>query len=102
MSSNKAIIVLGPQHAQVVECPVLTLPEDHVLIKTHAVALNPHDWRVVDFMGKAGSRFGCDYSGIVEEVGSKVTKDLKKGGQSRSSSSFQQPIVFTGAICGSI
>jgi NADPH:quinone reductase-like Zn-dependent oxidoreductase len=76
MPSNKAIVILGPQHAQVVESPMPKLLEDYLLVKTHTVALNPHDWRVVGFFGKAGSRLGCDYSGIVEEVGSKVTKDF--------------------------
>jgi len=59
------------------------LRADYLLVKTQAVAVNPHDWRVVDFMGEVGCRLGCDYSGIVEEVGSKVTKDFKKGGQLR-------------------
>jgi NADPH:quinone reductase-like Zn-dependent oxidoreductase len=84
MSSNKALVILGPQHAQVVDCPVPELPEGCLLVKTRAVALNPHDWMVVDFMGEAGCRLGCDYSGIVEEVGGKVTKDFQKGGQSRA------------------
>jgi NADPH:quinone reductase-like Zn-dependent oxidoreductase len=81
MSSNKALVILGPQHAQVVDCLVPELRADYLLVKPQAVAVNPHDWRVVDFMGKVGCRFGCDYSGIVEEVGNKVTKDFKKGGQ---------------------
>jgi NADPH:quinone reductase-like Zn-dependent oxidoreductase len=90
MSSNKALIILGPQHAQVVDCPVPEVREDYILVKTHAVAVNPYDWRVVDSMGEAGCRLGCDYSGIVEEVGSQVTKDFKKGGQSRAHSQRSQ------------
>jgi NADPH:quinone reductase-like Zn-dependent oxidoreductase len=85
MSSNKALVILGPQHAQVVDCPVPELLEDYLLVKTRAVAVNPHDWRVVDFMGEVGRRLGCDYSGVVEEIGSRVMKDFKKGGQSRVS-----------------
>ena len=81
MSSNKALVILGPQHAQVVDCLLPEPRADYLLVKTQAVAVNPHDWRVVDFMGEVGCRLGCDYSGIVEEVGSKVTKDFKMGGQ---------------------
>jgi NADPH:quinone reductase-like Zn-dependent oxidoreductase len=80
MSSNKAIVILGPQNAQVVDCPIPDLCEGYLLVKTHAVAVNPHDWRVVDFRGEAGSRLGCDYSGVVEEVGENVVKDFKVGG----------------------
>jgi NADPH:quinone reductase-like Zn-dependent oxidoreductase len=97
MSSNKALVILGPQHAQVVDCPVPELRDDYLLVKTHAVAVNPHDWRVIDFMGEVGCRLGCDYSGIVEDVGSKVTKDFRKGGQSRahSQSSRRRSILGT-------
>jgi len=44
------------------------------------VALNPTDWKHY-FYGLAGegSVLGCDYAGIVEEVGSAVTKPFKKG-----------------------
>lgn len=90
MSSNRALVILGPQHAQVVDCPVPELREDYILVKTHAVAVNPHDWRVVDFMGEVGCRLGCDYSGIVEDIGSKVTKDFKKGVQSQTYSQRSQ------------
>jgi NADPH:quinone reductase-like Zn-dependent oxidoreductase len=90
MSSNKALILLGPQHAQVVDCPVPEVREDYILVKTHAVAVNPYDWRIVDSMGEVGCRLGCDYSGIVEEVGSQVTKDFKKGGQSRAHPQISQ------------
>ncbi len=62
------------------EAPIPELRDDSLLVKTHAVALNPHDWRALDFMGEVGCRLGCDYSGVVEEVGSKVTEDFKKGG----------------------
>jgi len=90
MSSNRALVILGPQHAQVVNCPVPELRDEYLLVKTHAVAVNPHDWRVVDFMGEVGCRLGCDYSGIVEDVGCRVTKDFNKGGQSRAYSQIFQ------------
>lgn len=41
--------------------------------------MNPTDWKHVDFATSHGARIGCDYAGIVEEVGSKVTKEFKKG-----------------------
>ncbi|KFY17434.1 hypothetical protein V492_00683 [Pseudogymnoascus sp. VKM F-4246] len=62
--------------------PVPALPNDCLLVKTVAVSLNPHDlldiyppWSFSD----PGNVLGCDYAGIVEEVGVNVTRDFKKG-----------------------
>ncbi|TVY40893.1 Protein TOXD [Lachnellula subtilissima] len=43
-----------------------------------AVALNPTDWKMINWgTADVGSRFGCDYAGIVAEVGNKVTRFQK-------------------------
>jgi NADPH:quinone reductase-like Zn-dependent oxidoreductase len=62
--------------------PIPTLPNNCLLVKTVAVGLNPHDlmdiyppWNFSD----PGDLLGCDYAGIVEEVGSEVKRDFKKG-----------------------
>ena len=44
-----------------------------------AVGLNPTDWKHIEFTSKAGLRIGCDYAGVVEEVGNKVYKAFHKG-----------------------
>ncbi|OBT55594.1 hypothetical protein VE04_03586 [Pseudogymnoascus sp. 24MN13] len=61
---------------------VPALPKDCLLVKTVAVSLNPYDlldiyppWSLSD----PGDVLGCDYAGIVEEVGVDVTRDFKKG-----------------------
>lgn len=41
------------------------LSEHHVLIKVHAVALNPNDHKMVTHFNMPGSIAGCDFSGIV-------------------------------------
>jgi len=79
MSPNHAIVVQKPGEAAIAEVSVPKLRDDYILVKVKAVALNPTDWKHVDFLTSKGARIGCDYSGIVEEVGSKVTKDFKKG-----------------------
>ncbi|OJJ80216.1 zinc-binding alcohol dehydrogenase family protein [Aspergillus glaucus CBS 516.65] len=48
------------------------LPPDCVLVKIMAVALNPTDWKHIDFIATKGATVGCDYAGIVEEIGSAV------------------------------
>lgn len=67
-----------------VVAPVSTprLRDDYILVRTIAVGLNPTDWQHIHLgIGgdPSGTRSGCDYMGIVEEVGNKVTKQFKKG-----------------------
>ncbi|KAH7371307.1 hypothetical protein BKA64DRAFT_553387, partial [Cadophora sp. MPI-SDFR-AT-0126] len=49
------------------------------IVKTAAVALNPTDWKHIDFLASPGATVGCDYSGTVEQVGAAVTTGLKIG-----------------------
>lgn len=81
MPSNKAIIVQKQGLAQVVDAPIPKLRDDYILIEVRAVALNPADWKHVDYVSEPGCWSGCDYSGIVLEVGNAVTKNFKKGGK---------------------
>ncbi|KAI8908643.1 zinc-binding oxidoreductase ToxD [Powellomyces hirtus] len=62
------------------DAKIPTLRPDYVLVKVHSVALNPTDWKHVDFVATVpGIRLGCDYSGIVEEVGMNLSTPFKKG-----------------------
>ncbi|KAF2009697.1 GroES-like protein [Aaosphaeria arxii CBS 175.79] len=61
------------------DVPLPELPEDYILVKTKAVALNPTDWKSLHNKPVAGAVAGCDYAGIVEKIGSKVTAGLKVG-----------------------
>ncbi|KAF5651444.1 zinc-binding oxidoreductase [Fusarium sp. NRRL 25303] len=60
-----------------------TLPkqlDDMLLVRPVSVALNPTDWRHIrGRRAKDGCIVGCDYAGIVESVGSAVTKKWKPG-----------------------
>ncbi|QQK46758.1 Polyketide synthase, enoylreductase [Penicillium digitatum] len=80
MTTQSAIIVQGPGCATLAEnVPLPVLPDDYILVKTKAVALNPTDWRHIDFVPCTGATVGCDYSGIVEAIGRSVNKAFKKG-----------------------
>ncbi|KAI9883849.1 MAG: hypothetical protein M1823_004378 [Watsoniomyces obsoletus] len=64
-----------------VEYTVPTPGPNEVLIHTRAVALNPADWKMLDyglFVSSWPVVLGFDGAGIIEEVGSDV-KDFKKG-----------------------
>jgi len=75
----KAVVFQEPNVAKVVDRPVPKLRDDYILVKVVAIALNPTDWKTVSANLGAPCIIGVDYAGIVEEVGSKVTKDFKKG-----------------------
>lgn len=69
----QAIKIVGPKKARLTgKARRPDLPDDCVLVKTKAVALNPTDWKHIDFIPTKGATVGCDYSGVVEEVGSLV------------------------------
>ena len=81
MSTQKGIQTQGqPGDAKLVSnLPIPKVREEWIVVKVVAVALNPTDWMHVDRLDKKGLIIGCDYAGVVEEVGSAVTNGLKKG-----------------------
>ncbi len=80
MSLNEGIVIQKAGEAKVVPLPVPELPDDFILIRVHAIGLNPTDWKHIDHWTVIGGIVGCDYAGIVLSVGKDVTKDFKKGG----------------------
>lgn len=78
--TTKAIVFVEKGKMAIQEVPVPKLRDGYVLVKVNAVGVNPTDWKHTDNgLTDPGSRVGCDYAGIVEAVGSKVTKPFKKG-----------------------
>ncbi|KAI0097581.1 GroES-like protein [Nemania sp. FL0031] len=49
-------------------------PRGSLLVRVHAVALNPRDSKIVDFNKSPGSLGGCDFAGTVAKVGEGVTR----------------------------
>ncbi|KAM0335027.1 hypothetical protein ACHAQA_000061 [Verticillium albo-atrum] len=76
----KAIVVTSPGKGSLVSDRPLPKPRDeYMLVKTVSVALNPTDWMSIQKVAAPGSLIGCDYAGIVEEVGTGIKKSFKKG-----------------------
>jgi NADPH:quinone reductase-like Zn-dependent oxidoreductase len=48
-------------------------------VKTTAVALNPADWKQIQWMNKDGLLVGSDYAGVVEETGNGYATGWKAG-----------------------
>ena len=80
MATQKAIVITQPKTGDLVtNQPIPKLRDDYLLVKTVSVALNPTDWKSIAFLGPPGVLVGCDYAGIVEEVGKDVQKKFSKG-----------------------
>ncbi|KAL4971247.1 chaperonin 10-like protein [Aspergillus desertorum] len=80
MTTQKAVVVTSPkQESLVTDRPMPTLRDDYILVKNVAVALNPTDWKSIAKHAPPGVLVGCDYAGVVEEVGKNVKKPFKKG-----------------------
>lgn len=73
MATQTAIQMKGPGKAEIVtDTPMPRLRDDYIIVKTAAVALNPIDWKQIDDLTCPGAIVGCDYSGVVEQVGPAV------------------------------
>lgn len=78
-STCKAVLCTGPGQAEVQTVQVPQIRDELILVKVKAAALNPTDWKSCNSKETVGLRIGCDYAGVVEEVGSGVTKSFSKG-----------------------
>ncbi|GAA5867598.1 hypothetical protein JCM5296_006727 [Sporobolomyces johnsonii] len=80
--SNRAAWIKAP-HAKltVEEAPMYTPEKGEVLVKVHAVSVQPVDWKIQDydfFVKSYPFILGTDTAGVVEEVGEGVTH-VRKG-----------------------
>ncbi|KAJ5548841.1 hypothetical protein N7513_006075 [Penicillium frequentans] len=67
------------QGAQVNEVPIPSITDSEVLVKVCAVALNPIDFKDIDFISPRNSVIGCDYAGEVVRVGKNLEQRWKIG-----------------------
>lgn len=70
---QSALIVTSPGKAEVVDdLAIPSADPGQVLIKVHAVGLNPSDWMALDALGRPGAGLGYDFAGQIVEVGENV------------------------------
>ena len=74
----KALRTTGHKSAQVMDTPIPTLHPDYILIRTAAVALNPTDWKHVEWVSST-TTMGVDFAGTISEIGANVKRPWKKG-----------------------
>ncbi|CAK4001977.1 related to zinc-binding oxidoreductase [Lecanosticta acicola] len=80
----KAIKVTAGRTAAVQPVPIPKLRDGYLLCRVRCVALNPADWKYLDFIGVPGVTLGADCSeqsqgGVVEETGPGCGDHWKKG-----------------------
>ncbi|KAF2624513.1 zinc-binding oxidoreductase ToxD [Macroventuria anomochaeta] len=79
MSTQKAVVHAEKGVSELrSDVPLPKIQDNFIIVRTKAVALNPTDWKSIENTPSKGAIAGCDYAGIVEEVGSGV-KDVKVG-----------------------
>lgn len=80
MSTQRAVVHKSQGVAEVrTDVPLPQLKDDYILVKTKAIALNPTDWKSLQNRTSPGAIVGCDYSGVVEDVGTTVSTRFKVG-----------------------
>ncbi|KAF2676176.1 GroES-like protein [Lentithecium fluviatile CBS 122367] len=79
MSTRRAVVHKSAGVAEIKEVPLPKLRDDYIIVKTKAVALNPTDWKGLQNHFSPGAIVGCDYAGVVEEIGKNVTKPFNVG-----------------------
>lgn len=67
------------QGAEVKDVPIPAISDLEILVKVHAVALNPTDFKHIDIISPPNSICGCDYAGTVVEVGKNAKGGWKVG-----------------------
>ncbi|KAJ5933232.1 hypothetical protein N7516_007721 [Penicillium verrucosum] len=75
--SGKSICGQGGQVND--DVPIPTISPDEILVKVKAVALNPTDFKHLDVVSPRHSIIGCDYAGVVQQVGSAVKSGWAPG-----------------------
>lgn len=76
---DESLQCTGPDQASLVDTELPKLRPDYLLVKVHAVALNPTDWKHIKGIPTAGATIGCDFAGTVVSIGDEVTKSFKPG-----------------------
>ena len=67
------------QGVEIKDIPVPIISDDEILVKVHAVALNPTDFKHIDIISPRNSIIGCDYAGEVVKVGKDALGGWKIG-----------------------
>ncbi|KIJ39290.1 hypothetical protein M422DRAFT_32775 [Sphaerobolus stellatus SS14] len=74
-----AVIIEEAGRVAVKEVPIPIIEPFEILVQVHAVAQNPTDWKHVYNIAHKQTIVGCDFSGVVVEVGASVEGPFEIG-----------------------
>jgi len=75
----KALVVKEGAQVHVQDKLVPKLQNGDILVENKAIALNPTDWKHVKWISPPGAICGCDFAGVVSEVGPGVQNGISIG-----------------------
>jgi len=67
--THRAVIVQADGTVKTEELPIPVAGENEILVKVSAIAVNPTDWKHARRSTSPGTILGCDFAGIVVQVG---------------------------------
>ncbi|OJJ88682.1 zinc-binding alcohol dehydrogenase family protein [Aspergillus glaucus CBS 516.65] len=67
------------QCVRVIDIPTPQITDSEILVRVRAAALNPVDYKNIDFLSPNNSVIGCDYAGEVVKVGDGMVGRLNVG-----------------------
>jgi D-arabinose 1-dehydrogenase-like Zn-dependent alcohol dehydrogenase len=71
-----------------------------VIVRTVTVSVQPHDWKMAEFSPTPGAVAGCDFAGVVVQVGSSVRADFTEGDRVYGVVFGSNPLQpYRGAFC---
>ncbi|THH15194.1 hypothetical protein EW146_g5246 [Bondarzewia mesenterica] len=78
---QRAVVVDETGWVVLGEADVPKLVPGKILVKVVTAAQNPADWKTVTLGKKTGATVGCDFAGIVEEIGPDVPEGVRTVGE---------------------
>lgn len=78
----RAIHIECRAKAVILQKPIPTIRDGYILVQPKAVAIQPSDWKHVDFMwvgDPTGVRLGFEYAGDIVDIGANTACDFKIG-----------------------
>ncbi|KAJ6466073.1 chaperonin 10-like protein [Mycena vitilis] len=79
-ATMKAVVTVGDGNIQLQDVQVPTLSSGQILVKVIVAAQNPTDWKSSLLQKQAGNILGCDFAGVIVQIGTEVPTGARKIG----------------------
>ncbi|KAJ7174130.1 chaperonin 10-like protein [Mycena crocata] len=77
----KALVTVGDGSFRFQDISTPAFGSHEILVKVHAAAQNPTDWKTLLLHTRPGNILGCDFAGTVVKIGSEVPNGLRSTGE---------------------